>query len=127
MSTKWYRKGSVSVTQGSSVVTGTLTYWKTAANKPMAGDIFTDNDKIYELVSIESDTSLTLDRPYEGSTNADRSYGIILSTSGTTNTRIAGQVATVLENLGDRITVSTTAPSPSQGKDGDVWIVAVTS
>lgn len=124
---KWFRAGSVSVTQGSKIVTGTLTYWLTAANKPLAGDVFTDNNKIYEVVSIGSDTSLTLDREYEGDTNSELSYGIILSTSGTTNTRIAGQVATVLENLGDKITVSTTAPSPSQGKDGDIWIVAVTN
>lgn len=120
---KWYRTGTVSLTNGSDVVAGTGTYWATAANRPEAGDIFTDNAKIYEIISIDSDGSLTLDRPYEGTTATGVSYAIIRNTSATVNTRIAAQITDTLDLLGNRVTVTTTAPSAGEGKDGDIWIV----
>lgn len=126
MSTKWYRTGKVSVVLGSPVVGGVATYWKAAALPPLAGDGFTDNDKLYEVIDIESDGSMMLDRPYEGLTDSSMDYAIIRSSSGTTNTRIATMASEVLNRLGDKLTVSTTAPSAGQGQDGDVWIVAVT-
>ena len=121
---KWYRTGTATVTNGSATVAGVATYWLTAVNRPMAGDMFTDNQSVYEVDSVGSDGQLTLDRPYEGANASGLSYGIMLSASAATNTRIASQVSEVLELLGSRVTVSTTAPSAGQGKDGDIWIVA---
>jgi len=122
--TKWYRTGTVNLTNASATVTGAGCYWKDAANRPEAGDIFTDNNKIYEIASITDNDTLILDRLYEGVTALSVPYAIIRNTSATTNTRIAAQVTQTLEDLGDRVTVSTTAPSVGQGKDGDIWIVA---
>lgn len=123
MSSYWYRAGLAAVENGNTVVTGTTTYWDSAPNKPMAGDIFTvDMQTLYEIVSVDSDSQITLDRVYEGST-ASVEYAIIRNSSATNNTRIAAQVSEVLQELGDKITVSTTAPSPGQGNDGDIWIV----
>ena len=125
MASLWYRAGTVTLTNNSSTVTGAATYWSTAANKPETGDIFTNNVGIYEVIDIASDGTLTLDRPYEGSTQSGASYAIIRNTSATTNTRLAAQISSTLDKVGDRITVSTTAPSAGQGRDGDIWIVVV--
>jgi hypothetical protein len=120
----WYRNGTANVTNGDAAVTGSVdTYWQASVNKPVSGDIFTDGDKIYEIMSVDGDSELTLDRPYEGSSNAALDYAIIRTVSATTNTRIAAQVSETLEKLGDRITVSASAPAQGQGNDGDVWIV----
>ena len=122
---KWYRTGKVNVVNGSDTVSGVAAYWATAADKPEAGDIFTDNEKMYEILTINSDSELLLDRPYEGDTGNNVSYAIIKVISQNGMTRVAGQVSEVLSKLGDRITVSTTAPASDQGNDGDIWIVVV--
>lgn len=119
----WYRNGTVSTTNGSSTVTGVTTYWATAANKPAVGDIFTgDDSKIYEIIEITDDNTIVLDRAFT-TTSSGASYAIIRNTSATTNTRLAAQVSATLDKLGNKITVSTTAPSAAQGLDGDIWIV----
>jgi len=121
---QWYRYGTVSVPQGTNVVTGVATQWTSAVNPPMAGDIFTqDNQTLYEIMAITGDNALTLDRNFTATTVAGGSYSIIRNTSATVNTRIAAQVSDTLDLLGSRVTVSTTAPSAGQGKNGDIWIV----
>ena len=120
---KWYRTGQVTIVSESDMVTGVATYWDSAADKPAAGDVFTDNSGLYEVKSIESDDKLTLDRPYEGLTKIGQPYAIIKVISQNGMTRVAGQVSDVLAELGDKITVSTSAPASSQGKDGDIWVV----
>lgn len=120
---KWYRTGTVNVTNNSPAIVGVVTYWATAADKPEAGDIFTDNSAMYEIDSIGSDGALVLDRPYEGATTSGMTYAIIKVISQNGMTRISGQVSDVLTKLGERVTVSTSAPSAPQGNDGDIWIV----
>jgi len=122
---KWYRTGTVNVTQGNASIIGVYTYWATAVDKPEIGDIFTDNMNMYEIIDITDDYNLVLDRPYEGVTAATMFYAIIKVISQNGMTRIAGQVSDVLSKLGDRITVSTAAPASDQGNDGDIWIVVV--
>ena len=120
---QWYRLGNIT-TDGSAVVVGASTFWNTTANKPMAGDIFTsDNVNLFEILSIDADGQLTLDRNHTP-VLVSASYAIIRNTSATTNTRIAAQVTDTLTALGSRLSVSTTAPAGQQGKEGDVWIVA---
>lgn len=120
---QWYRTGTVTISP-SNVVMGVATYWATAVNRPAVGDIFTpDNIHLYEIVAIASDTQLTVDRPITEANGSGLSYAIIRNTSATVNTRVAAQVTETLALLGSRVTVSTTAPSVGQGKDGDIWIV----
>jgi hypothetical protein len=120
---KWYRLGTISA-DGSAVIKGVATFWNSTVNKPLAGDIFTsDNVELFEILSIEADGSLTLQRPH-ATILSGASYAIIRNTSATTNTRIAAQVTDTLTKLGEKITVSTTAPAANQGREGDIWIVA---
>lgn len=122
---KWYRTGTINVVNNSPAISGVVTYWATAADKPEVGDIFTDNSAMYEITAIADDTGLTLDRPYEGITANGIDYAIIKVISQNGMTRVAGQVSDVLTQLGEKITVSTSAPAAEQGKDGDIWVVVV--
>ena len=53
MSSSWYRRGTVTVTDGSKEVVGVGTLWVDAGNKPLAGDIMFIAGSIYEPNYIE--------------------------------------------------------------------------
>lgn len=90
----WYRVGTVNVTGGSQHVTGVSTNWQNDVISIAIGDIFTLDAKTwYEVTAVNSDTSITLDRDFEGGTANGQSYAIVRNTSGTVLTRIAGQVS----------------------------------
>lgn len=70
----WYRAGTVSVTGGSKVVTGSGTAW---APNVQAGDAFHGPDgRVYEIDFVTSDTSATLVENYAGSTVSGQGYKI---------------------------------------------------
>ena len=121
---KWYRTGVVKLTKDSDIVEGIGTYWASAANKPVEGDMFVLDTRVYEVLEVIDDSTIRIDKPYNLTSKNNVLYGIMRSVSATTNTRLAAQVSDTLEKLGNRVTVSTTAPSAGQGKDGDIWIVA---
>lgn len=90
----WYRVGTVNVTKNNQTVTGVTTNWQNDVIAIAVGDIFTLDAKTwYEVTAVASDTSITLDRGFEGATGAGQSYAIVRNTSGTILTRIAGQVS----------------------------------
>lgn len=90
----WYRVGTVNVTKNIQTVTGVATNWQNDVIAIAVGDIFTLDAKTwYEVTAVASDTSITLDRGFEGATGAGQSYAIVRNTSGTILTRIAGQVS----------------------------------
>lgn len=90
----WYRVGTVNVVGGSQSIVGVGTNWQNDVIAIAIGDIFTLDAKTwYEVTAVNSDTSITLDRGFEGSTGQDKSYAILRNTSGTILTRIAGQVS----------------------------------
>ena len=90
----WYRVGTVGVTAGTQTVAGNGTNWQNDLIAIAIGDIFTLDAKTwYEVIAVNSDTSITLDRGFEGATGAGQSYAIVRNTSGTILTRIAGQVS----------------------------------
>ena len=72
---EWWKQGTVNVTNGSNVVTGTDTDWKDAGvNK---GDMFTlDDQTFYEIENVATNTSLTLVKAFRGTTASGQSYGI---------------------------------------------------
>lgn len=75
----WYRIGTVSVTNGSPTVTGIGTNWFSVIN---AGDAFRGpDDDIYEVLTVNSDTSLTLAEPYGGLTASGQNYAIFQTQS----------------------------------------------
>lgn len=70
----WYRIGSVSVTSGSKVVTGSGTAW---APNVQAGDAFHGPDgAVYEIDFVTSDTSVTLVDNYAGASGSGLAYKI---------------------------------------------------
>lgn len=90
----WYRVGTVNVVGGSQSVVGVDTNWQNDVTAIAIGDIFTLDAKVwYEVTAVNSDTSITIDRGFEGSTGSNQNYAILRNTSGTILTRIAGQVS----------------------------------
>ena len=89
----WYREGVVQVTNGSKFVDGTESYFKSNEVAQVGiGDVFTvDFSNSYEIIAIESDTKIVLDREYQGPTS-ETSYAILRNSSGNTNSRLANQV-----------------------------------
>lgn len=96
MTTAFYRTGTVAVTQNSKVVTGTGTNWTTGPTKPLAGDVFIFNNKMYEIDNVVSDTEIRLYRNFEDSTASSKSYAIMRNASLNISARIAAQVAQVV-------------------------------
>ncbi|MDY0206210.1 MAG: hypothetical protein RBR82_06245 [Pseudomonas sp.] len=86
----WYREGTISVTNGSTVVTGVNTYW---AASIVAGDSLLAADKQYEITSVDSDTQLTLTTAYTGDTATGLSYAIIVIS--TTTSGLASRITNV--------------------------------
>ena len=89
---RWYREGTVNVTQGSRIVAGSDTYWLSAGLH--AGDIFSlDGVTDYEVDSVESNTSLTLRTAYIGSTSTGESYSIVRNFTATLPAEIAAKTS----------------------------------
>lgn len=68
----WYKTGTVTVTNGSAAVVGSGTTWLNVV-APGWGFVGPDG-KVYEVLNVVSDTSLTLGRNYTGTTAAGASY-----------------------------------------------------
>ncbi|MDX0673359.1 phage tail protein [Sinorhizobium medicae] len=76
-----YVTGTVSVTAGSAVVTGSGTAWQTAL---IAGGLFgldSSNGNPVPILSVDSNTQLTLAKPWRGTTAAGQGYWIIRDTA----------------------------------------------
>jgi hypothetical protein len=81
-----YRDGTVTVTQGSAVVSGLSTTFLTAGIS--AGNNLTSTDKFriydgdeYDILSVDSDAQITLKSPFLGATASGVSYAIFRSGS----------------------------------------------
>ncbi len=89
------RINSVNVTNGSTTVTGNSTPWTTLVRPGFT--FTTDLVTEYEIVAVNSNTSITLDRPYAGATTASTNYAIIQNFSYGTET--ASYVADLVAKL----------------------------
>ncbi len=71
-----YRTGNVSVVNGSPTVTGDTSAWLANVS---AGDLFkiVGTGAVYQVASVESNTSLTLTSPFAGSTAGGLLYVIV--------------------------------------------------
>ncbi|HHF2982693.1 TPA: hypothetical protein ACPJ0L_003656 [Vibrio alginolyticus] len=98
MTSSWYRRGTVTVTDGSKEVVGVGTLWVDAGNKPLAGDIMFIAGSIYEIESITDNEHLSLFRPFTGVPPANGEYAIIRNTSVTIATRVAAMVAAAINS-----------------------------
>lgn len=92
----WYRANTCSLTSGNPTVTGAGTAWVANAQ---AGDAFKGpDDKLYEVQSVNSDTSITLASNYLGATAALQAYAII-PTQGRVRD-LAAQVLALVNDYG---------------------------
>jgi hypothetical protein len=106
----WYKTGTVAVTSGQTLVTGSGTLWSINV-KP--GDAFTlDGTKMYEVASLDvtnPDTKLYLRVAYTGSTLSGQAYSVMnLSTVSISTATLAAQVSALLNGWQTRETEFTT-------------------
>ncbi|MNG72418.1 hypothetical protein D3C79_308430 [compost metagenome] len=80
----WLRTGNVTVTNGSKIVTGFGTKWKTGTLPIQKGHAFYGPDNFaYEVDTVVSDESLTLVEAYRGGTLANQGYRIDITRTST--------------------------------------------
>ena len=91
----WYDTGTVSVTNGSTTVTGAGTNFVAGVQ---VGEGFSGPDgRIYEIQAVVSATALTLADPYLGSTQAGQDYKIVPTQSLVAT--LASQVSTLISDF----------------------------
>lgn len=99
---RWYRDGTVSVTNGSPNVVGADTHWADGPSiRP--GDLFSlDGDSFYEIESITDGTHLVLASNYAGATAATQSYSIIRNFAATPGADLVAQQITLVQRSLER-------------------------
>lgn len=89
---RWYRTGTVNITQGSTNITGVGTNWRTAGIQP--GDVFmVGNSVLYEIAQVADNTNIVLNSAFQGATGTGQNYSIIRNFAGTMQAQIAAQVS----------------------------------
>jgi hypothetical protein len=97
----WYDTGTISVTNGSSAVTGSSTQWITGAQ---VGEAMLIAGELYEISAINSATSITLGKNYLGSTQSGLSYEIV-----PTQSLVADLASDVTDLISDYATIANNA------------------
>jgi len=105
----WYDTGTVSVTNGSTTVTGAGTNF--IAGAQIGEAFYGPDDNLYEIESITSATVLVLADPYLGSTQSGQDYKIVPTQSLVAD--LAGQVTTLINDF------QTVADEAGEGKFDD--------
>ena len=105
----WYNTGTVAVTNASAAVTGTGTAW--IANGASGMGFRGPDRMVYEIASVNSDTSITLATTYQGGTASGQAYSLMPTQDYIR--ALAAQVASLIT------TYSTIATNAGAGKFGD--------
>lgn len=71
-----YSTGTITVTNASATITGSGTSWATTTNAEVGEYIQLPDSKWYKITAIASNTSLTIELAYQGSTLAGQNYVI---------------------------------------------------
>ena len=117
---RWYQTGTVSVTQGSTTLTGVGTNWAGAGIK--AGDIFTiDNSVLYEVLTVNSNTDITLATAFAGVSGETLNYSIIRNFAATMQAEIAAQVALLVNKYETYIDTELETITGPKGDPGIVY------
>lgn len=88
----WYKAGTVTVTAGSTTVTGASTRF---VENLMVGDIFYGPDnRLYEITNVASNTSIAINPAYKGSTAAGQAYSVIYTQAR--NKQLADRAASLI-------------------------------
>jgi hypothetical protein len=105
----WYKVGTITVTNGSTTVTGSGTVW--ILNAQVGEALYAPDGRLYEITNIASDTSFTIAPAYLGSTQSGQEYVIVPSQSYIRD--LAAQAADLVNQY------STIANTVGTGKFGD--------
>lgn len=73
----WYSTGSVSLTNGAAAVSGASTLWVDNGTLYPGDVLYAPDGELYQVLSIASNTALTLATPYAGTTVTGANYAII--------------------------------------------------
>lgn len=105
-----YTTGTITATNGSATVAGASTVWNTSTNAAVGEYIQLPDTKWYKITAIASDTSLTIERTYQGATLAGQTYKISpwgevqgKLNSSTAPTGLVRPSPTFIENHSNRI------------------------
>ena len=123
----WYNAGTVAVTNGSANVVGTGTQWIANAQ---VGDFLRAPDGLsYEILSVVSDTSLTIGPNYAGATASGQAYRIAptqghIPTLNASVNALIGQFGGIRDGIGAGLFPDGTAAAPALrfGADGDTGL-----
>lgn len=112
-----YMTGTVSVTAGSQVVTGSGTAWQTAL---VAGGLFgldSSNGNPVPILSVDGNTQITLAKPWRGMTAAGQAYWIIRDTAYLQQLSANAQaLATYIQRLDNASLAALAALTPAADK-----------
>lgn len=114
-----YRVGTLSVANGSTSVTGTLTVWTTNVQP---GDLLVIGPTWAEIASIQSNTALTLVSAWPGSTVTGSSYIIHRYSKGWSAAGTTALLLSLYESNRPSFIPTTGAPSNSIGADGNIAV-----
>ena len=129
-----YRAGTVTVTQGSKIITGVDTAFNVVGI--YAGDIFSLVDgnniptgSLYEVASVESDTKLTLLQAYQGTSGSAKNY-VIMNMAGNQTTprfsakvsNLLGEIQPIADGLSEDAIPSGIPKADANGKLADGWL-----
>ena len=112
----WYSTGNVSVTNGSTTVTGSETNFSVGAQ--IGEGFLAPDDKLYEIATITSATVIVLADNYLGSTQTGQTYKIVPTQSLVADlaaevTDLISDYATVKDNAGAGKHLDGTAANPA--------------
>lgn len=120
----WYRAGSVAVTGGSPNIIGTGTLW---LNYAKAGDaVILPDGRSYEVLTVVSNTSITLGSNYQGTTASSQPYALFPTHAF--SIQLAANVSQLYSDFSSYLTTalagrfgdgSASAPGLSFGADTD--------
>lgn len=79
---RWYTTGTVTLTNSLATVTGTGTQF---LNNVHAGDVLMVSHRLYEIISVQSDTQLTIGSPYTLTTSSNTPYAVIRNFTNAAN------------------------------------------
>lgn len=97
--TAWYRTGTLSVSNGSTAVTGVTTAW--AANVRPGDLLFVGSNPPVEIASAGSNTSITLASAWPYTTVSGASYAIAQGAAWGDVTRLAVEIAQLIQQTQD--------------------------
>ena len=119
----WYRAGVVNAVNGSNIVSGTATFWLTTIR---VGDMFsiTENGSayiFYEVVSVDDNSQITIDPPYQEASVNGANYAIIRNFTGqwSLSADFATQVRQQIERFDAAMKNNFKGDKGDAGRDGN--------